>query len=106
MMREERRARWQAAIDGQAASGMSITAYCQANGIRPSLFHTWRRKLKEQQASGGGFVELVSERTNDTATGIRIHLGASLSISVARGFDPFTLRAVVETLGSYSRCLA
>ena len=40
------------------------------------------------------------------ASGIRIRLDAKLAIEVARGFDPFTLRAVVKTLSEYSRCSA
>jgi hypothetical protein len=39
-------------------------------------------------------------------TGIRVHLGAKLAIEVTRGFDPFTLRAVVEALKDLSRCSA
>jgi len=106
MTRAERRTHWRTIIENQAASGMSIAAYCRDAQIRPSYFYTWRRRLREQQPCTGGFLELIPGRLPGIASGIRIHLGARLAIEVARGFDPFTLRAVVETLTGLSRCSA
>ena len=104
MTREERRTHWRATIDKQASSGMSIAAYCRESHINRDLFYAWRRRLKEQQPGAGGFLELIPGKPDDVNTGIRIHIGAKLSIEVGRGFDPFTLRAVVETLKDLSRC--
>ena len=106
MTRAERRDHWRAIIENQATSGMSVAAYCRDARIKPSYFYTWRRRLKEQQPSAGGFLELIPGRLTDSASGVRIRLGAKLSVEVERGFDPFTLRAVVETLSDLSRCLA
>jgi len=105
MTRAERRSHWRTIIENQATSGMSIAAYCRDTQIKPSCFYTWRRRLTEQQPCTGGFLELIPEgRLTDTASGIHIHLGAKLAIEVERGFDPFTLRTVVETLGNLPRC--
>ena len=106
MTRAERRAHWRAIIENQATSGMSITAYCRDAQIKPSYFYTWRRRLKKQQPCSGGFLELIPGRLTEAASGVRIHLGAKLVIEMERGFDPLTLRAVVETLGNLSRCSA
>jgi hypothetical protein len=100
MTRAERRTHWRTIIENQAASGMSIAAYCRDAQIRPSYFYTWRRRLREQQPCTGGFLELIPGRLTGAASGIRIYLGARLAIEVERGFDPFTLRAAVETLSS------
>ena len=82
---------------------MSIAAFCRDARIRQSDFYTWRRRLREQQPCPGGFLELISGRlTNNVAAGVRICLGVKLAIEVDRGFDPHTLRAVVETLGGLS----
>ena len=102
MTRVERRDHWRATIENQATSGMSIAAYCRANQINPPYFYSWRRRLREQEPSTGGFLELIPARLTEAASGVRIHLGVKLAIEVERGFDPFTLRAVVETL----RCSA
>ena len=104
--RAERRTHWQAIIEKQAASGMSIAAFCRDARIKPPYFHTWRRRLREQQPCPGGFLELIPGRLTGVASGVRIRLGAKLAIEVERGFDPRTLRAVVETLGDFSRCSA
>jgi hypothetical protein len=106
MTRAERRAHWRAIIDSQATSGVSVAAYCRDAQIKPSYFYTWRRRLREQQSCTGGFLELIPGRLTEAASGIRIRLDAKLSIEVERGFDPFTLRAVVETLRGLSRCSA
>ena len=102
----ERRTHWSSIIENQATSGVSIAAYCRDAKIKPSYFYTWRCRLKEQQPHSGGFLELIPGRLTDAASGIRIRIGAKLSIEVERGFDPFTLRAVVETLNNLSRCSA
>lgn len=106
MTTEDRHVHWRTIIDNQAASGMNIATYCRESHIHSSLFYTWRRKLRKQQPCAGGFVELTPCRPDNAASGIRIRLGEKLSIEVARGFDPFTLRAVVETLSEHSRCSA
>ncbi|MEI8174038.1 MAG: hypothetical protein WCH07_11240 [Deltaproteobacteria bacterium] len=106
MTRAERRDHWRTIIENQATSGVSIAAYCRDTQINPSYFYTWRRRLKEQQPSAGGFLELIPGRLTEVASGVRIRLGTKLSVEVERGFDPFTLRAVVDTLRDLSRCSA
>lgn len=104
MTRAERRTHWRAIIEDQATSGMSIAAYCRDAQIKPSYFYTWRRRLREQPPCAEGFLELIPGRPGDTVSGVCIRLDAKLSIEVERGFDPFTLRAVVETLKDIARC--
>jgi hypothetical protein len=104
MTREERRAHWCATIDKQTSSGISIAAYCRESHIKRDLFYSWRRRLREQQPGTGGFLQLIPVRPDEVKTGICIRMGEKLSIEVGRGFDPFTLRAVVETLSDLSRC--
>ena len=107
MTRAERRSHWRAIIENQATSGLSITAYCRDAQIKPACFHAWRRRLREPQSCSGGFLELIPGRLTEAATsGIRICLYGKLAIEVERGFDPFTLRAVVETLSGRARCSA
>lgn len=106
MTRAERRTHWHTIIENQATSGMSIARYCRDAQIKPSYFYSWRRRLREQQSSAGGFLELIPHGLTEAASGIRIHLGAKLCIEVERRFDPVTLRAVIETLNGHSQCSA
>jgi len=95
---EERRAHWRNIISEQAASGLNIAAYCREGHIHTSLFYTWRRKFREAQQCSGGFVELKATGSPRSIAGVFIRLDGKLAIEVDRGFDPATLRAVVETL--------
>lgn len=95
---EERRARWRAIINGQAASGLNIAAYCRETHVHTSLFYTWRRKFREEPRCSEGFVELKATGSPRIASGVFIRLDEKLAIEVERGFDPVTLRAVVATL--------
>ena len=47
----ERDAFWQAAIQEQATSGLSICAFCQSQGLPASSFHHWKRTLAKRQAT-------------------------------------------------------
>jgi len=97
MTTEERSAHWQGIIDKQAASGRSAAAYCREERIHAGRFYFWRRRFNEQQLSPSGFLEVVSRGHAGSSSGICIQVGENLFIKVERGFDPFTLRAVVET---------
>jgi hypothetical protein len=77
---------------------MNIAAYCREGHIHTSLFYTWRRKLRKQEQCPGGFVELTPGRSARGASGVYVRLGGRPYIEVERGFDPSTLRAVVEAL--------
>ena len=52
---------WAALIAAQAASGLSIAAFCRERGLAVSTFHAWRRRLSEAQylsSAERGFVRL------------------------------------------------
>jgi len=102
----ERRTHWRTIIEDQATSGLNITAYCREKQIKRHQFHSWQRRLREQQSGAGGFLELIPGKASKAGSKIRIHPGTELIIEVERGFDPLTLRAVIETLRGLSRCSA
>jgi len=104
MTTEERIAHLRGIIDKQAASGRSAAAYCREEHIHGGRFYFWRRRFNEGQPTTHGFLEVVSGRAAGSSSGICIQVGENLFIKVERGFDPFTLRAVVETLRD--RCSA
>jgi hypothetical protein len=98
---EERHAHWRTIISNQTTSGMNIAAYCREGHIHTSLFYTWRRKFRQEGQCSGGFVELKPGRSAFGASGVCLRLDERFMIEVEKGFDPVTLRAVVEAL---SRC--
>ena len=51
-MRQRRtRQEWQALLDKQPRSGLSIQRFCQSEGITPSTFYSWRTKLRRGESS-------------------------------------------------------
>jgi len=109
MTKEERHTHWREIIDNQRTSGMTIAAYCRDIQIKSSYFYTIRRRLKERESASGGFLELRPGKMTSSMTtfsGIHIRIAGNLYLDVERGFDPLTLRLVIETLQGGSRCLA
>lgn len=61
--RGERERVWREVIRDQAASGLSISAFCRDRKLSPASFFKWRRKLAERESA------TVDARTDDGATG-------------------------------------
>jgi hypothetical protein len=101
MTKEERRTYWKQIVDEQIQSGISALSFCKEHHLKVSQFYWWRRRFQKKSSmeSSDGFIELVPS-SKGSRSGIRIRLFNDLCIEVDRGFDPFTLRATVETLHS------
>ena len=39
---------WRLVIESQAGSGLSVKKFCENEGINPSSFYQWRKKLEQQ----------------------------------------------------------
>jgi hypothetical protein len=105
MTRRQRRASWQRLVAKQAESGLSAAAFCHRHRLNLHQFYRWRHRLRNDEAERNlapSFLELVPY-SRGGQSGIRIRLGEELWIEVERGFDPSTLRAVVEALGGKER---
>lgn len=121
---EANRRRWVEIIGRQRASGLGVGRFCRREGLAPSTFFAWRRRLGEaggrddpggvvghgdshsgKNAHGAAFVEVVaaSEAAGScgagvTASGVEVCLGNGRRIGVARSFDPQTLCRVLAVL--------
>jgi hypothetical protein len=94
---EEARDRWRKHVAAQRASGQTQVAYCRAQGLEPSYFSMWKRKLAASVAVAGSsagrsmrLVPLVvkpvpesSERNVSTAEPISMHLRLRNGLSVS-----------------------
>ena len=106
-MNQAKAALWQQRLDDWSVSLLSIGKWCRQNGVSPGSFAYWQRILSEaeddqQDPQEGGWLKC---RVGDlpsvvSAVGsIKIHVG-SLHIEVEPGFDPSTLRTVLQMLGA------
>lgn len=95
----ERRSFWQGHLVQWQASGLSQVAYCRQQGLKVAQFGYWKKRLLAGQppdtASAAGFIPLQMASAGATLT---IVLNNSLRVEVHPGFDPVTLRAVVQAL--------
>ena len=100
MTKEERVIHWRAVISKHGTSGLSAAAFCREHDISIHPFHWWRRRFKKENSQGkeSAFLQLVPV-TKSQYSGIRIRLHNRLCIEVEQGFDPMTLRGVIEAIG-------
>ena len=95
--REDRRRQWQGYIEGQKQSGMTVTAYCAANGLRLSQFWYWRHVLCSEAAGRSGFVELEGKPSGYAGVTLVVR---GITIQVGQGFSPSLLRQVIACLAA------
>ena len=96
---------YSAALDAQAASGLSVADYAERIGVSVPTLYQWRRRLESPtggDAAGAKLVEvtvsLPAARTTDGLV-VRVCDGRR-SIEVPRGFDGDDLRRLLAALES------
>lgn len=114
--------RWKAILDAASRSGLSQSEFCRRQGISLAQYFWWKKKIGTRATTGQppvtrrltpAFlpVRLVERARRsvdiprECAEGgaLEIILDGGRRIVVRQGFDPETLRQVVETLEMY-RC--
>lgn len=107
MARKKRRRRsrefWLDMVSCWEKSGLTVTAFCEEEGLAPSTFALWRRRLADE---GGQEtlpalptllpVEVVGRLAADQ--GCEILLPGDRRVHVGPGFDEETLRRVLTCL--------
>lgn len=79
----EKRSFWEAKIQEQKSSGLSIIEWCQQCGITRSCFHYWKSRLYESVLTPDSFTELSSIQESGIFfeyKGIRIFVEKSFDI--------------------------
>jgi len=94
---------WRARIAAKEESGLTASAWCAQNGIKPNLFYYWKHMVtrgklaaRETEWLPAVVCEQASERQQDFIT---LRIGATV-IEVHGGFSPTLLRDVVLALGA------
>ncbi len=108
------REQWRRHLTAQAESGLTISGYCIAHGLKRETFHRWRRRFKgEAQGSNGAghapatpskaaFAEVVVAPAQQpgNVSGIEVVLRGERRVRVGAGFDEATLLRLVAVLES------
>jgi hypothetical protein len=87
---------WSAVVEAQAASGLSVGAYCAQEQINRGLFYRWRRILGGRAAAPqrGSFVELQGTADASSGSGVTLVSAHGWRVEVAPDFDVSTLQRV------------
>jgi len=98
---------WRALVEGQAASGRSVVAYCREQGVSASQYYRWRRAYGSQRADSGegGFVELTAVGETPVAgSGVAVVTAHGWRLDVEPGFDAATLERVLGCMMRSGAC--
>jgi len=103
-------ARWYAAaLDDQAASGLSVAEYADEIGVAAATLYQWRRRLalrsdedRQTLPNPVGLVEVTvkSRSAPDDVAVFTVRLGRDRGIEVPHEFDDAELRRLVTVLES------
>lgn len=93
-----------------ARSGLSSQEFASIRGVSYATLYKWKREFGATGTGRGrGFVEVVAPRSEGTEadrsrvgadSGVELLVGRDVRITLARDFDPTTLRRAVETLSA------
>ncbi len=98
---------WTKVLAAQAASGLSIAAFCRQEGINLSLFHRRRqdRLTAAVPATGAGsFIELRPPPPVPSGSGVSMVTAEGWRIEVAPDFDGATLDRLLESVHRHLAC--
>lgn len=86
-------------------SGLTLTAFAQADGLDPARLSRWRSRLAGSEEPAVRFhpVKVLSP-SGVTSSGIEVITTSGHRVAVHAGFDPDLLIQVVDTLKGQRRC--
>ncbi|HYQ92636.1 MAG TPA: hypothetical protein VES89_11340 [Candidatus Competibacteraceae bacterium] len=98
----ERRAYWQEHLTQWHASGLTQVAYCHQHGLNRDQFGYWKKRLLSTRSPGTapGGADFIAVQWAAVGAPLAVVLDEHLRVEVRPGFDPATLRAIVQALSS------
>lgn len=102
----EREQYWRRVIRDQAASGLSISAFCRQREVSPASFFSWRRRLAADggEEAAGKFIpiELAPPESQARQPAFEVVLPNGLRVHVPPQFDADALCELLGVLGVQS----
>jgi hypothetical protein len=99
---QERRAFWQDHLAHWQASGLTQVAYCRQQGLNRDQFGYWKKRLLSARSASPapGGTDFIAVQWAAAGAPLVVVLHERFRVEVRPGFDPATLRAVVQALSS------
>lgn len=98
--REINRQRWLEHIDAWKQSGQTQKVYCEQHCLGQASFQRWYRicMLEEKSKASTPVTFVPVNVTEPSATSLSLLINDKLRLEISAGFDPTTLRQVVQAL--------
>lgn len=119
--RHKSRRYWAEKCQAYKRSGLSFKKFCRSQGVPTSSFHRWFKRLENEGALEGSFLPVevkdspVAALEEDfteqimadppceaemleACADLKLTLSRGIVLSIPKGFDPITLRQIVEVL--------
>jgi hypothetical protein len=91
--------RWRQLIARQAASGLSITAFCREEGVSLGSFFAWRKRLLDRSHSRGVDDKFIAiDLPAHVAEKFEVVLTSGRRVVVPGRFDPEAFTTIVRIL--------
>jgi transposase len=96
---------WRRMIRLWQSSGLTIRDFCACHQLVQASFYAWRRELRQRDAAATFVpVRVVPDDRPAHATPIEVGLAGGRWVRVTPGFDPATLRQLLEVLEEAPPC--
>ena len=92
-MTEQKREYWSNLIAVQEASGQTIRAFCQEQGVGDNCFYCWRKKLQKSAP-----VQFALLKTVASAPPLELILANGEQLRIRNGVDAATFRLVLDVV--------
>jgi transposase len=79
-------------------SGLSVTAFCAAEGVLPNSFYYWKRQLADAAAVGPGAPPLFLPVRVTPAAPVELALPSGAVLRLAPGCDLAFVRSLLDAL--------
>jgi hypothetical protein len=120
--RHKSRKYWVQKCQAYRQSGLGSNKFCQSHGLAKSSFHRWFKRLEAEGALEGEFIpvdvdespatfvadnlegriardpQLCEEGEFEAPCDFKLTFNGGVVLTVPKGFDPITLRQIVEVL--------
>jgi hypothetical protein len=92
---------WRERLERQRGSGLSISAFCEHEGVSTASFYRWRRQLTAQNPAERGRAALFVPVAVRAAAGVRIELPGGAVVHVPAEADAWLLQSCIRAAGRW-----
>ncbi len=78
------RSQWQTLVDEYAISELTVGQFCQHQGLTPSAFYLWRKRLSNDEPSARVFASIEPPLAIAESWDVELELGSGMVLRLRR----------------------